>query len=202
MSSLTSRTRPIPSTPRVEGSSTTQVSYAGPGPNVATATAMASSTLLPAAVNASVVVRVAQPQRPAEHHAGGEEDREVDEQRGRDADHVQGSLADRAALQESLGFPPGLNAGAFNLGAGLSFAVLHAVTTAFTPADPASHSGPRSPSRARSTPRPPARAASRWPSTDGAPSGAQCDSRATSDPLDPTRKSRSAPVSACWTWST
>jgi DNA-binding transcriptional ArsR family regulator len=31
---------------------------------------------------------------------------------------------------------------------------------------------------------------------------AQCDSRLTSEPLEPTRKSRSAPVSACRTWST
>src|SRR5262249_27236405 len=30
----------------------------------------------------------------------------------------------------------------------------------------------------------------------------QCESRLTSAPLDPTRKSRSAPVSACCTWST
>ena len=43
--------------------------------------------------------------------------------------------------QENPGFLPGLNAGAFNLGAGLSFAVLYAVTTAFTPADPASAAG-------------------------------------------------------------
>jgi MFS family permease len=42
---------------------------------------------------------------------------------------------------ENPGFLPGLNAGAFNLGAGLSFAVLYAVTTAFTPSDPGSASG-------------------------------------------------------------
>ncbi|MFM9373656.1 MFS transporter [Streptomyces sp. Da 82-17] len=39
------------------------------------------------------------------------------------------------------GFLPGLNAGAFNLGAGLSFAVLYAVQTAFQPDDPASPAG-------------------------------------------------------------
>ncbi|MFB7107671.1 MFS transporter [Streptomyces sp. NPDC056190] len=40
--------------------------------------------------------------------------------------------------RENPGFLPGLNAGAFNLGAGLSFAVLYAVKTAAAPADPAS----------------------------------------------------------------
>ncbi|MCK7621686.1 MFS transporter [Streptomyces sp. RS10V-4] len=42
---------------------------------------------------------------------------------------------------ENPGFLPGLNAGAFNLGAGLSFAALYAVKTALTPADPASAGG-------------------------------------------------------------
>ncbi|MFD8545515.1 MFS transporter [Streptomyces sp. NPDC059649] len=42
---------------------------------------------------------------------------------------------------ENPGFLPGLNAGAFNLGAGLSFAVLYAVKTAAAPADPASAGG-------------------------------------------------------------
>lgn len=42
---------------------------------------------------------------------------------------------------ENPGFLPGLNAGAFNLGAGLSFAVLYAVKTAATPADPSSPGG-------------------------------------------------------------
>jgi MFS family permease len=37
--------------------------------------------------------------------------------------------------KENPGFLPGLNAGAFNLGAGLSFAVIYAVKTATTPAD-------------------------------------------------------------------
>jgi MFS family permease len=37
--------------------------------------------------------------------------------------------------KENPGFLPGLNAGAFNLGAGLSFAALFAVKTALTPAD-------------------------------------------------------------------
>ncbi|MCC3280729.1 MFS transporter [Arthrobacter sp. zg-Y40] len=37
--------------------------------------------------------------------------------------------------KENPGFLPGLNAGAFNLGAGLSFAVIYAVKTAATPAD-------------------------------------------------------------------
>ncbi len=37
--------------------------------------------------------------------------------------------------KENQGFLPGLNAGAFNLGAGLSFAVIFAVKTALTPAD-------------------------------------------------------------------
>jgi MFS family permease len=37
--------------------------------------------------------------------------------------------------KENPGFLPGLNAGAFNLGAGLSFAVIFAVKTALTPAD-------------------------------------------------------------------
>ncbi|MFH9980989.1 MFS transporter [Streptomyces sp. NPDC017179] len=40
--------------------------------------------------------------------------------------------------RENPGFLPGLNAGAFNLGAGLSFAVLYAVKTAAAPADPSS----------------------------------------------------------------
>ncbi|MFF4215412.1 uridine transporter UriT [Streptomyces nondiastaticus] len=39
--------------------------------------------------------------------------------------------------RENPGFLPGLNAGAFNLGAGLSFAVLYAVKTAVQPADDA-----------------------------------------------------------------
>ncbi|KJY43034.1 multidrug ABC transporter [Streptomyces sp. NRRL B-1568] len=39
---------------------------------------------------------------------------------------------------ENPGFLPGLNAGAFNLGAGLSFALLYAVKTATLPSDPAS----------------------------------------------------------------
>jgi MFS family permease len=43
--------------------------------------------------------------------------------------------------RENPGFLPGLNAGAFNLGAGLSFAVLYAVSTALTPDDPASTAG-------------------------------------------------------------
>ncbi|MBZ4019943.1 uridine transporter UriT [Streptomyces purpurogeneiscleroticus] len=43
--------------------------------------------------------------------------------------------------RDNPGFLPGLNAGAFNLGAGLSFAVLYAVKTAVVPADPASTSG-------------------------------------------------------------
>ncbi|MEU6117843.1 MFS transporter [Streptomyces sp. NPDC047117] len=43
--------------------------------------------------------------------------------------------------RENPGFLPGLNAGAFNLGAGLSFAVLYAVKTAVVPSDPASTSG-------------------------------------------------------------
>ncbi|WP_369360243.1 MFS transporter [Streptomyces sp. cg2] len=42
---------------------------------------------------------------------------------------------------ENPGFLPGLNAGAFNLGAGLSFAALYAVKTALTPDDPASAGG-------------------------------------------------------------
>ncbi|MEV0601935.1 MFS transporter [Streptomyces sp. NPDC050315] len=42
--------------------------------------------------------------------------------------------------RENPGFLPGLNAGAFNLGAGLSFAVLYAVKTAAVPANPASTS--------------------------------------------------------------
>ncbi|MGW1077420.1 uridine transporter UriT [Streptomyces sp. NPDC002537] len=42
---------------------------------------------------------------------------------------------------ENPGFLPGLNAGAFNLGAGLSFAVLYAVKTAMAPSDPASSAG-------------------------------------------------------------
>ena len=37
--------------------------------------------------------------------------------------------------KENPGFLPGLNAGAFNLGAGLSFAAIFAVKTAFSPAD-------------------------------------------------------------------
>ncbi|UNO42998.1 MFS transporter [Streptomyces sp. MST-110588] len=43
--------------------------------------------------------------------------------------------------KENPGFLPGLNAGAFNLGAGLSFAVLYAVKTAVLPEDPASAAG-------------------------------------------------------------
>ena len=43
--------------------------------------------------------------------------------------------------RENPGFLPGLNAGAFNLGAGLSFAALYAVSTALTPDDPASTAG-------------------------------------------------------------
>ncbi|MEV5240776.1 MFS transporter [Streptomyces cinnamoneus] len=42
---------------------------------------------------------------------------------------------------ENPGFLPGLNAGAFNLGAGLSFALLYAVKTAVLPDDPASATG-------------------------------------------------------------
>ncbi|KAD3514863.1 MFS transporter [Arthrobacter yangruifuii] len=43
--------------------------------------------------------------------------------------------------RENPGFLPGLNAGAFNLGAGLSFAVIYAVKTAATPADGAGSTG-------------------------------------------------------------
>jgi MFS family permease len=43
--------------------------------------------------------------------------------------------------RENPGFLPGMNAGAFNLGAGLSFAALYAVSTAFAPPDPASTAG-------------------------------------------------------------
>ncbi|GGX64118.1 uridine transporter UriT [Streptomyces hiroshimensis] len=43
--------------------------------------------------------------------------------------------------RENPGFLPGLNAGAFNLGAGLSFAVLYAVKTAVQPADASSATG-------------------------------------------------------------
>ncbi|UNT00567.1 MFS transporter [Streptomyces tubbatahanensis] len=43
--------------------------------------------------------------------------------------------------RENPGFLPGLNAGAFNLGSGLSFAVLYAVKTAAQPADQASPAG-------------------------------------------------------------
>jgi MFS family permease len=43
--------------------------------------------------------------------------------------------------KENPGFLPGLNAGAFNLGAGLSFAALYAVSTALTPDDPTSTAG-------------------------------------------------------------
>lgn len=43
--------------------------------------------------------------------------------------------------RDNPGFLPGMNSGAFNLGAGLSFAVLYAVATALTPADPTSASG-------------------------------------------------------------
>ncbi|MCF3123570.1 MFS transporter [Streptomyces arenae] len=43
--------------------------------------------------------------------------------------------------KENPGFLPGLNAGAFNLGAGLSFAVLYAVQTAAAPADKTSPAG-------------------------------------------------------------
>ncbi|MFJ6214838.1 MFS transporter [Streptomyces sp. NPDC092296] len=42
---------------------------------------------------------------------------------------------------DNPGFLPGLNAGAFNLGAGLSFALLYAVQTAVAPADPTSATG-------------------------------------------------------------
>lgn len=42
---------------------------------------------------------------------------------------------------ENPGFLPGLNAGAFNLGAGLSFALLYAVRTAAAPSDAASADG-------------------------------------------------------------
>ncbi|MFG2889015.1 MFS transporter [Streptomyces sp. NPDC048248] len=42
---------------------------------------------------------------------------------------------------ENPGFLPGLNAGAFNLGAGLSFALLYAVQTAALPTDPTSPAG-------------------------------------------------------------
>jgi hypothetical protein len=37
---------------------------------------------------------------------------------------------------------------------------------------------------------------------DHDPASLQCDSRLTASPLPPTRKSRSAPLSACRTWST
>jgi MFS family permease len=40
--------------------------------------------------------------------------------------------------KENPGFLPGMNAGAFNLGAGLSFAILYAVFTALAPASPTS----------------------------------------------------------------
>lgn len=43
--------------------------------------------------------------------------------------------------KENPGFLPGLNAGAFNLGAGLSFALLYAVQTAAEPADKTSTAG-------------------------------------------------------------
>jgi MFS family permease len=43
--------------------------------------------------------------------------------------------------RENPGFLPGMNAGAFNLGAGLSFAALYAVSAAFSPPDPASTGG-------------------------------------------------------------
>ncbi|MGW8379441.1 MFS transporter [Streptomyces sp. ODS28] len=43
--------------------------------------------------------------------------------------------------RENPGFLPGLNAGAFNLGSGLSFAVLYAVQTAAQPADKSSPGG-------------------------------------------------------------
>ncbi|MFD9857929.1 uridine transporter UriT [Streptomyces alboflavus] len=43
--------------------------------------------------------------------------------------------------KENPGFLPGLNAGAFNLGAGLSFALLYAVQTAAAPADKTSTAG-------------------------------------------------------------
>ncbi|EPH40795.1 MFS transporter [Streptomyces aurantiacus] len=43
--------------------------------------------------------------------------------------------------KENPGFLPGLNAGAFNLGAGLSFALLYAVQTAAEPADKTSAAG-------------------------------------------------------------
>lgn len=43
--------------------------------------------------------------------------------------------------RENPGFLPGMNAGAFNLGAGLGFAALYAVSTAFSSPDPASAAG-------------------------------------------------------------
>jgi MFS family permease len=43
--------------------------------------------------------------------------------------------------KENPGFLPGLNAGAFNLGAGLSFALLYAAAAAFAPDDPGSAAG-------------------------------------------------------------
>ncbi|MDJ1138024.1 MFS transporter [Streptomyces iconiensis] len=43
--------------------------------------------------------------------------------------------------RENPGFLPGLNAGAFNLGSGLSFAVIYAVQTAAKPADASSSTG-------------------------------------------------------------
>lgn len=43
--------------------------------------------------------------------------------------------------EDNPGFLPGLNAGAFNLGAGLSFALLYAVKTATAPSDPSSATG-------------------------------------------------------------
>ena len=67
--------------------------------------------------------------------------------------------------------------------------------------------GVRRAGRWRATATAPGRACSRAASSSG--SGAsepgddrQCDSRDTRSPLEPTRKSRSAPVSACSTWST
>jgi MFS family permease len=45
--------------------------------------------------------------------------------------------------KENRGFLPGLNAGAFNLGAGLSFAVIFAVKTVLSPADGSGTAGYR-----------------------------------------------------------
>ncbi len=54
------------------------------------ATAIASSKLLPAEVNAKVVVRGSPVQRGAEQVSAGPHDREVGQQRQRDAHHVSG----------------------------------------------------------------------------------------------------------------